>query len=492
MTDKKGLGLKSWISGPKEKEVLSDSQQERVGPADKHRVAVLPFVNMSPSAGDEYFADGLTEELISTMSRISGLRVIARTSVMGYKGGQKKISEVSKELGVGTVLEGSVRKSGEKLRINTQLVDAETSEPLWTESYDRELKDVLEIQSEISRMVADALKVRLLLGEKTVIDKRQTINPEAYTLHLKGRFYWNERSEESLNKAIKCFEQSLKLDPSFAPAYSGLADCQIMLAMYGYQRPRSVFPAAKKMAEKALALDDNLAEAHASLAEVYAHYEFDWEKSRRELVKALSLNHGYATAHHWLGVCYFASLGKFSEGLVEARKATEIDPLSPIAATEVARALYLAREYDAAIEQARKSIEFDAGFAPTYEELAFASLQRSRFEDARAAIEEAVTLSKRGMRFLADSGYVYGICGLRDEALGILRELEGLSGKVFVPEYGRALIHLGLGEKDKALDWLLKAYEERGYLTWLKVDPIFDPLRSNSRFTSLLGKLGLA
>ena len=245
------------------------------------------------------------------------------------------------------------------------------------------------------------------------------------------------------------------------------------------------------MAEKALAIDDTLAEAHASLAEVYAHYDFDWEQSRRELENAIKLNPGYATAHHWLGVCYFSSIGRFSEGLAEVRKAIEIDPLSPIVSTERARALYLAREYDASIDQYRKSIEFDAGFAVAHEGLAYAYLQKSLFDDARAEIESAVTLSKRSARSLGDAGYVYGICGLRDKSLAILEELERLSGKIYVPEFGRALIYLGLGQKDKTMDWLSKAYEERGYLTWLKVDPIFDPLRNESRFIFLLEKLGL-
>jgi len=252
-----------------------DEPPRRNDQFDQRHIAVLPFSNMSPDSRDEYFSDGMTEELITTMSKISGLKVIARTSVMGYKASSKRVNEIAQDLGVGTILEGSVRKAGDKLRITVQLIDAKTGDHLWAESYDRELKDVFAIQTDISKTVADSLKVQLLSKERSQIEKKQTASPEAYMLYLKGRADWSTRSEEGLNRAIKLFEEAIGRDPEYALAYAGLADCYSILGVYGYRRPHAVFPIAKELALKALALDDKIAEAHASLSGMMTHYYFD-------------------------------------------------------------------------------------------------------------------------------------------------------------------------------------------------------------------------
>jgi adenylate cyclase len=492
-----GLGLRSLknVHAPVEvyKMVMPwESEPSQQGHLDKKRIAVLPFVNMSPDSRDEFFADGMTEELIATMSKISGLKVIARTSVMGYKGGQKKVNEIARDLGVGTVLEGSVRKAGAKLRINVQLVDAQNSDDLWTESYDREVKDIFAIQTDISKTVAESLKVRLLSQEQSRIEKKPTENPEAYILYLKGRSHWNKRSEEGLYKAIKLFEEAIARDPQYALAYVGLADCYSILGVYGYRRPNAVFPQAKELALKALSLDENLAEAHASLSETMTHYYYDWVKADHELRKALELNPNFSQAHSWFGTCYLASMGRLDEALAENRRAEQLDPLSTLMATEVGRVLYFARRYDEALVQYRKALKIEPDSIIARKGLADVYSQKCMYEEALVEINTAVELSNRSVYILDDAGYVYAVSGRRDEAKKVLDRLDDLSNEMYVPEYGRAVIHLGLGDKDKAMDWLWKAYNERCFLTWLKVEPIFDPLRSDPRFRSLLGKLGLA
>jgi adenylate cyclase len=458
---------------------------------DRKRIAILPFTNISPDPRDEYFADGLTEELISTMSKISGLKVIARTSVMAYKGAQRKANDIAQELGVGTILEGSVRKAGDRLRITVQLIDARSSNHLWAESYDRNLKDVFEIQTDISETVAESLKVKLLSLDRSQIVGRQTASPEAFSLYMKGRVHWNDRTEEEVNRAIKFFEEALARDPQYALALVGLADCYSILGVYGYRRPNVVFPRAKELALQALSLDDNLAEAHAALSETMTHYFYEWEKAESELKKALALNPNYSQAHSWFGACLLAARGMLDEALEENKKAEELDPKSAIIGSEVARVLYLSRRYDEALEQYRKVLGIDPNFALAHKGLADVYSQKSMFTEALSEIEKAVELSKGSVFILDDAGYVYAISGRKELAMRTLSQLEHLSTEMYVPEYGRAVIYVGLGDKEKAIEWLWKAYEQRCFLTWLKVEPIFDSLHNESRFMTLLAKLGL-
>ena len=457
---------------------------------DRRRIVVLPLVNISADSKDEFFADGMTEELIGTLSRIRSLKVVARTSAMRYKGEKKTVGEIGRELNVGTILEGSVRKVDNKVRINIELVDAKSEEQLWSSKYDREILDVFSLQSEIAEKVARTLEVRLGKEESFAIGRRQTSDAGAYTLYLRGRYFWNTRMEEGLNRAIKLFEESIARDPSYALAYVGLGDCYSMLGLYGHRRPNTVYPIARDNIQKALDLDENLAEAHASMGEVLMQFYQDWPRAGEEIRRALDLNPNYATAQLWLSTFNVAQ-GLIEEALEAGRKAEELDPLSMIILTELGKTLYYAGRNEEAINQYKKSLEIDTGFAIAHKGLAEVYAFTSRFEEALTEIQTAISLSKGSVFILDDLGYIYGLRGMRKEAEKVLDDLERLSTETYVPPFGRAVIYAGLGDNDKAMEWLLKTYEERSFLTWLKVDPAFKNLRNDTRFIQLLKKIGL-
>ncbi|MDE1858654.1 MAG: tetratricopeptide repeat protein, partial [Thaumarchaeota archaeon] len=339
--------------------------QRPVAGLDSRRVAILPFANMSPDPADEYFADGMTEELIGAMSRIAGLRVIARTSVMGYKRSPKRIDEVAKELDVGTVLEGSVRKAGERVRISVQLIDSKTGEHLWSDSYDRDLKDALAIQSDISKTVAEELEVKLLSHEKASFEKRRTVNPDAYLLYLKGRSYWAERTELNTKNAIECFEQAIALDPAMAPAYSGLADCYNVLSDYGWMQPDRASPMAKQYSIKALEVDPDLAEAHASLAWTLMSYSWDFVSAGREFRRATALRPNYAIAYHWYAILHLF-LRKCDDALSLEQRAYELDPYSRTIGMSLANCLAVKGRTRESMEQFAKLTELHPNFAAAY------------------------------------------------------------------------------------------------------------------------------
>jgi adenylate cyclase len=457
---------------------------------EARRIAVLPFVNLSPDPQDEFFADGMTDELIGTLSKIKELKVVARTSAMKYKGEKKTAGEIGRELRVSSLVEGSVRREGNRVRISVQLVDTSTDEQLWADKFDRELQNVLAMQSEIAQQVAGALEVKLKDTERLALSKRGAVDPAAYTLYLRGRYYWNTRSEEGLNKAVKCFEEAIARDPSYALAHVGLADSFAMLGLYGFRRPSSVYPLAKEGITRALGLDETLAEAHASLGEIMMQYYYEWDRAKDEFDQALKLSPNYATAHLWKST-YYLTQGFAEEAIAECRMAEELDPLSMIIATELARTFYYARRYDEAIEQYTKSLEIDQNFALAHKGLAEVYSKQSIFDKSFAEIEKAIALSKRSIFILDDLGYIYALAGRRAEAEQVLDELESLSTETYVPPYGRAAIYAGLGNTDKAMEWLGRAYEERSFLAWIKMDPVFDGLRDDRRFGSLLEKLGL-
>jgi TolB-like protein/Tfp pilus assembly protein PilF len=468
-------------------------KRETVFP-DKHRVAVLPLANISPDTKDEYFAEGMTEELISTLSKIGGLRVIARTSIMQYKGGNKEIAEIGRELKVGTILEGSVRKTANKLRITVQLIDVQTQEHLWSQDYDRELEDVFAIQSDIAQRVAEALRMQLLAGEIRQIEKKATENLEAYTSYLKGRFYWNKRTPEGMEKGVAYFEQAIANDPNYAPGYAGLADCYALLGSgeYGVLLPKLAMPKAKAHALKALAIDNTLAEAHAALANVTMVYDWNWLAAEKEFTRAIELNPSYATAHHWYALC-LATSGRLEEATAEMKKAQELDPLSLVINLDVGLHFYFARQYDQAIAQYRKTLEMDPNFVLAHLTLGLAYVQKARFEEAIAEFQQAMTLSGESAVVAALLGYAHAASGQKDNARRILDELTERSQQGYIPSYLMALIYTGLGEKENAFEWLEKAYEERSnLLIYLKADPILDSLRSDPRFTTLLKTVGFA
>jgi TolB-like protein/Tfp pilus assembly protein PilF len=457
---------------------------------EKNRIVVLPLVNISSDQKDEFFADGMTDELIGTLSKIRGLKVVARTSAMRYKGEKKTANEIGRELHVSSLLEGSVRKDGNMVRISLQLVDTASEEQLWTDKYDRELQNIFSLQSEIAERVAGSLEVKLRDTEPSLLAKRQTEDIGAYTLYLRGRYHWNSRSEEGLNKAVKCFEEAIARDPSYALAHAGLADCYSMLGLYGFRRPSSMYPLAKESIARALSIDDTLAEAHASMGEVMMQYYYDWKRARTELDQALKLNPNYATAHLWKST-YHLTQGSLDGAFAELNAARELDPLSMINETELGKTFYYARRYEEAIEQYNRSMEIDPNFALAHKGLSEVYAKQSRFDRALEEIEKAIELSKRSIFILDDLGYIYALSGRKSEAEKVLDELEMLSTEFYVPPYGRAAIYAGLGDADRAMEWLGRAYEERSFLAWIKLDPVFDGLREDKRFGSFLEKLGL-
>ena len=476
------------------KVTLPWTEERVISPAqpDKKRIAVLPFANISPSPSDEYFSDGMTEELIATLSRIKNLGVIARTSIIRYKGLTKPVAEIGRELNVGTVLEGSVRVAGKKLRITAQLIDAATEEHLWAETYDRNLEDAFAIQTDIAKRITKALKVRVLQSETLRLEKKATGIPDAYSLYLKGRHLLNTRTEKGLKDAIEHFEDSIRHDPKFALAYTGLADSYSLLASYSleYVPPKEGFPKAKKAAEKALLIDNYLAEAHASLGLVKFYYEWDWNGAEAEFKKALELNPGYAQAHQYYAD-FVKSFGRFDEALEEMKKALTLDPLSYSINTGIGHVLYLSRKYDLAIDQYRKVVESDPAFVPARLWFGRPYLQKGMFKEAIQQSEEAVKLANESTVSLATLGQAYASAGNKGDAGKILDRLLERSKKQYVPSYWIALVQMSIGNKDEAFAWLEKAYNERSsWLVWANVEPRFDSLRSDARYASLLARIG--
>lgn len=458
------------------------------------RVAVLPFENISADKQDDYFADGMTEELISNISEISELQVIARTSVMQYKGTNRTISEIGRRLNVGTIIRGSVRKADNRLRITVQLIDVAGETNLWSQEYNREYKAVFAIQSDIARRVARALKVHLKEKEIARIDKAATGSMVAYEFYLKGRYYLNKRTPPAIYKSMDYFKQAIENDSSFALAYTGLADAYSLFGSteYGLMPPGVAGEQAKAAALKAVQLDETLAEAYTSLADIQTFYDWDWSGAERNFNRAIELNSNYATAHHWYAL-YLISMGETDKALKEIYKAQELDPISPIINLDIASILQFSRRYDEALEKLHELLEFDDHFVIAYVVLGFTYELKNMPEEAVASVQKARELAGEFPMVLASSGYVLAKSGKREEAEQILRELLNLynSSGVYLPPLYIALVYLGLGEIDKSIDWAEKAYEEHSsYLVYSNVDPKLDVLRKQSRFAALLKKIG--
>ncbi|MGI0080709.1 MAG: tetratricopeptide repeat protein, partial [Nitrososphaerales archaeon] len=457
---------------------------------DADRLGVLPLVNMSADPADEYFADGLTEEIIGTLSSISGLRVIARASMMRYKGAKKSVREIGRELGVRSLLDGSVRRADSRVRISVQLVDAQSEEHLWSRSYDKLLEDVFAIQSQIAKSVAESLKITLKAIETERIDRKGTASVEAHNFYLKGRFHQNKRTEEDLKKAISLFENATKSDPEFALAFAGLSDSYCLLGIYGTLSPGEARKPASEYATRAIELDETLAEAHTSLAHTLYHYEWSWVSSEREFKKALELNPNYSPAHHWYSE-YLGSMGRMEQALVEIRIAQELDPLSSIISTHAGFILYASGDYDGAIEQLGKVIELDRSFPPAHEVLGAVYAEQGKINEARIEIRKAIELSGDNPGLKATLAYSYAKCGRREEALKILDEIKNLHDQYVSPDsIAQALS--GLGEREEAFDFLEKAYSTRSSkIVNLRIEPAFYNLHSDPRFSQLLKKMSL-
>jgi TolB-like protein/Tfp pilus assembly protein PilF/tRNA A-37 threonylcarbamoyl transferase component Bud32 len=454
-------------------------------------VAVLPFVNASTDPDTEYLSDGITETLIGQLSQIPRLKVIARSTVFRYKGRNIDPQKVGRDLNVRAVLTGRVSQRGETLTVSMELMDVTDGSELWGEQYNRKLADILAVQEDITREITDKLRLRLKGEEEKRLTRHFTENTEAYQLYLKGRYYWNKRTPDGIQKAIEYFQEAIEKDPSYALAYAGLADCYHVPA--NPLPPRQRMPQAKAAAMKALQLDDTLVEAHSTLARVLFAYDWDWSGAEKEFKRAIELNPRYSPAHQWYGG-YLSATGRFREADAEKKRAQELEPLSLVINFEVGLAFYLSRNYEQAIDQFQKTLELDANFPPPHTYLPAAYEQKGMFEEAIAGFQRALTVTKGADKILAMAslGHVYAVSGRKTEVRKILAELQRLSEHSYVPAHDMALVYAGLGQKDNAFAWLDKAYEEHSFnLSHLKVEPRFDPLRSDPRFADLLRRIGL-
>jgi eukaryotic-like serine/threonine-protein kinase len=454
-------------------------------------LAILPLINAGGDPDTEYLSDGITESIINNLSQLPKLRVMARSTVFRYKGKQVDPQRVGQELGVRAALSGRVLQRGDLLIIKAELVDTEDGSHLWGEQYNRKLSDIFTIEEEISREISDKLRLKLSGAEKKQLTKRYTENTEAYHLYLKGRFYWNKRTADGLQKGIVYFQRAIESDPGYALAYAGLADSYNILASYSALAPKEAFPKAKVAATRALELDGKLAEAHTSLAFVKFGYDWDWAGSEREFKQAIQLNPGYAFAHNFYAVI-LSALGRFDEAFARIKNARDLDPLSLPINTNLGWLLYLARRYDEAIQQYLKTIDLDDGFALAHRRLGQTYQQRQRYSEADAEFQKAVALSGDDIELLSARGYFYAILGETDKANEVLRQLEAFAKSRYVPAYLVARIYLGFGDIDRAFELLETACDERyGYLAYLNVEPLFDSVRSDPRFAEIVRRVGL-
>jgi TolB-like protein/DNA-binding winged helix-turn-helix (wHTH) protein len=455
-------------------------------------LAVLPLENLSGDASQDYFADGMTDELIANLGQISALRVISRRSMMTYKGVRRPMAQIARELNVDAVVEGSVLRSGERVRITAQLIQLPADKHIWAQSYEGDIRDALTLQNKVARAIAEQIRVTLSRDEQAALENAKAVNPEAYQAYLAGRYFWNKRTGDGLRKAIDYFSQAIEKDPNYAQPYTGLADAYALSGdwEYGILSPEVAFPKAKAAATKALALDDNLAEARTSLAFVLDLYDWDWESAEQEYKRAIALNPGYATAHHWYA-WHLIVMGRNSEGLAESRKAESLDPLSPIIGADLADALCVAHLYDESVQQSRKTLEMHPYFAVAHYELGQAFAQKHMYNEAIAALRRAIELSGDNTAFDSQLAYAYAISGRTEEAIKIVKDLEVRPGRSSSTDPHLALIYVGLGDHDQAMMWLNKAYQAR-FNPSILMRPAFDPLRSDARFQDLLRRIGLA
>ncbi len=455
----------------------------------RHSIAVLPFRNLSADAENDYFCDGLAEELLNALSKIEGLKVAARTSAFAFKGGRQSISEIGRALGVTTVLEGSVRSSGSRMRIAVQLSNAADGYHIWSERYDRQMVDIFDVQDEITLAVVEALRLRLFGEARAAALKRGTENPGAYQNYLRGRFSWNQRTADSLRQAAEHYQKAIAEDPGYALAYAGLAEAYVLFGWLSVASPRESMPRARAAALKALELDESLAEAHAALGVYLSFFAWDQPASEKALRRALELNPRSATAHHWLGNIALLAMGRWDESLVALRRAAELDPLSPSIASDLGVTLLYARRYDEAIAQFTKTLALDPSFYVARYHLGQALHSSGRWHEAIGEYETCLAS--------VDDPWVTGLLarslassGRNGEAVGLRDALLADSGRRYVPNVALAIVHAALGEPSAALDWLEKDLDERSlYPPFYAFDPVFDELRDDPRFAELVHRV---
>ena len=471
---------------------ISETSSPKARPVpEKLMLAVLPFENLSGNKKQEYLSDGLTEELITQLGRLNPERlgVIARTSAMQYKSTRKSIQQIGRELGVAYVLEGSVRRAGNRVRVTAQLIQVSDQTHLWAQGYEREMRDILTLQRQVSQAVAKEIEIKLARQEPSRLDAG-AINPAAYETYLKGRYLWNKRTLDSLENSVRYFQRAIELDPGYERAYAGLADSYLTLHDDGHLPPRKALASAKRAAAKGLRIDKTLAEAHTSLAHAHLH-EFNWPAAGAEFKRAIELNPNYPAAHFYYAN-YLVARECLDEAIAEAQRAQALDPVSLPAGSNTASVLYHARLYGLAIEQSLKVLDMDRNFARAHEDLGRAYEQKGMYEQAIRAFRMAVANSGRSPAYLGSLAYAYAVSGHRKEAAKLLEELRKIARKRYVSAYVFALVCAGLKDKDGAFAWLRKACDEHSSaLIFLKVNPRFAALRSDARFHDLLRHVGL-
>jgi TolB-like protein/DNA-binding winged helix-turn-helix (wHTH) protein/Tfp pilus assembly protein PilF len=459
----------------------------REPPPGIRSIAVLPLENLSRDPEQEYFADGMTEELITNLGKISALRVISRTSVLRYKGTKKPLPEIAKELNVDAIVEGTVLRSGNRVRVTANLLHAATDRHLWGETYERDLRDVLSLQDELARAITKEIQIKVTPQEQADLASAPAVNPEAYRLYLQGRYEANKRTVPAFAKSALLFQQALEKDPGYSLAYAGLAETYGLLPFYGGASPQAAFFKAKAAALKALELDRSLAEGHAALGFVLFYGEWDWAAAERELKYAIELNPGYVNSHHWYGE-YLSAMGRHDQAIAEIKRAQDLDPLSPLLLAIGGEVCILARRYDEAIEQSRRALELDSNYALAQQNLASSFLGKQMYE--AAAAEYTIADQAWGKSNSSGLALAYALTGKRGEALKILRRLTEPSSRLELDSLMAATLYLALDEKQEALDWLEKAYQEHEpYAPFWNVSPVLDPLRSDPRFQHILSRM---
>ncbi len=466
--------------------ISSRSKPAETGAAVRS-IAVLPFKPLVAEGNDEYLGLGLADALIAQLSNLRQLIVRPTSAVRQYTALEQDPVAVGRELKVDSVLDGTIQRLGDRIRVTVQLLSISDGAPLWAETFDATFTDIFAVQDIIAERVARALTLRLTGAELKQLTKHDTESAEAYQAYLKGRYFWNKRTYEGFKKSIEYFQQAIERDPNYVLAYAGLADCYNMLADYTFLSPEEAFPKAEAAVTRALEIDDTLAEAHASLAYIRLHYHWDWIAAEREYKRAIALNPNYATAHQWYGL-YLTAMGRFEEAIAEMKRAQALDPISLIITMAAGRPFYYARQYDQAIEQYQKALEMDSHFGVAHITLGWAYEQKGMVEKALTEFQKAVTLPVDSR---AATGHAYAMLGEGDKAMAILDELKELSKHKFVSPYYLAILYTGLNRKDDAFIWLENAYRERSHwLIFLNVEPAFDSLRSDPRFAELVRRVG--
>ena len=455
-------------------------------------IAVLPFRSLGRESGDEYLSLGMADALITRLGNLRQVITRPTSAVLKYSESGANPLAAGRELAVDALLEGRIQKLEDRIRVTVQLIRVSDGQPLWTEKFDEQFTNIFAVQDSISEQVARALALKLSPAEREQLTKRYTGNTEAFQLYLKGRYFWNKRSAEGLKKGSEYFQRAIERDPGYALAYAGLADCYNLLSYYSSLSPKESFPKAKAAATRALELDESLAEAHASLALATICFDWDWPAAEREYQRALELNPNYATARQWYAE-YLAAMGRQGEALAEIRRAGETDPLSLIVAAGEGYISYYGRDFDATIRHSQKALEMDPSFVPSHWFLGWGYTQKGMFAQAIGAFQQAVALSGGASWALADLGHAYAMSGQTAQAREIIGQLEQKSRQQYVSPYEIALVYAGINEKEPALVWLRKAFEDRAWqLIFLRVEPKLDLLRADSRFTGLLRDVGLA